>query len=821
MLKELSKNLREIANEEEKNLLNVLDSILDSQKNKTLNPRLEEEIMQVRDQISEAHPDDLASLVAHLTRLISLRERVEVQGVNTKPISVKNPYFAHLTLVQDPVVSIHSSSTEKEIREIFLGKRFYSDPGRKFVIVDWRDAPIAKIYYKHQENDSYEEVTPYQVNKGLVLAKRAVVIQNSILESIQGEGYQLLKNEDGEWEENLQISKYELSGGTYRAFRTPAGRLGVKGKYHLPEITALIDPQQFESISQENSGVMIIQGGAGTGKTTIALHRIAYLNYQNPKKFKASKILMITPGQALKNYITDVLPALGFNGVKIESIGDWAFKSVQKIIKYSSRFSLMEENQPFAQKIKRHPLLIKYIEKYIENKGKALEEKIQEFSSSHLQAWVARRNLPLVQRIKQFKDYLKQKQALNQELIKYLTQYHEDLEDMIETWYVMLTDGKNLKKLFQHQTQQGDDPVNELEIDFLINQIREQYRKGIRYDQYHEDYRMGADGQVMSSTSGNESKLDIDDCMILLKICQLLYGRLQSFEFPEEKDDDVGFDGYTEEDEWDEENQNIAKEETLSIRVISYEHIVVDEAQDLSPLTLQILCDIPPPNSPITLAGDTAQRVIFNNGFSQWEEVLPFLPKNTHILPPLLVSYRSTRQILDLSKHVLGGLDNQWETRDAREGARVELFKFKEKGQSVAFLADALNRLFEAEYEATVALIAKTPKIADFYFEGLLKAKVPKLRRVEEQNFPFISGVDVTDIYQVKGLEFDYVILLETTTQYYTDCKEDRHLLHVGMTRSAHQLWMICTGQPSTLLPKNLVENGYFDGNEPTVREQE
>ncbi len=814
MLKELSKDLREIANEEEQQLLTVIDSILDSQKNKTINPKLEEEIMQVRDQISEAHPDDLASLVAHLTRLISLRERVEVQGINTKPMSIKNPYFAHLKLIQDP---ISPQQSEKENREIFLGKRFYSDPQKRFVVVDWRDAPIAKIYYKHQEGDTYEEKTPYQINRGLVVAKRALVIQNSILESIQGEGFQLLKNEEGLWEENLQQSKYELSGGSFSAFRTPAGRLGVKGKYHLPEITALIDPQQFESISQENSGVMIIQGGAGTGKTTIALHRIAYLNYQNPKKFKASKLLMITPGVALKNYVAEVLPALGFHGVKIDSIGDWAFKSVQKLIKYSNRFGFLEESQPFAQKIKRHPLLIKHITRYVENQGRALEDSIEEYAASHLPAWVARRNLPLVQRIKQFKEYLKQKQALNQELIKVLNQYHEDLEDIIEAWYVILTDSKGLKKLFQTQAilDQTADIVNELEIDFLIQQTREQYRKGIRYDQYHEDYRVGADGQSMGASSANESKLDTDDCMILLKLCQLLYGRLQGFEFEEEAEDDIGFDDDFDDDDdgltVNRKGQSIEQEQSRAVKTISYEHIVVDEAQDLSPLALQVLCDIPPPNSPITLAGDTAQRVIFNNGFSRWEEVLPYLPKNTHILPPLLVSYRSTKQILALSKHVLGQLDNRWETRDARVGARVELFKFKEKGQSIAFLADALHRLFEIEYEATVALIAKTPKIADFYFEGLLKARVPKLRRVEEQNFNFVSGVDVTDIYQVKGLEFDYVILLEATQQYYSDCKEDRHLLHVGMTRSAHQLWLICTGQPSMLFPQSLIDHGYFD----------
>ena len=59
--------------------------------------------MMVRDQISEAHPDDLASLIAHLTRLISLRETVEVKSNVNKTVNVKNPYFAHVVELADVV----------------------------------------------------------------------------------------------------------------------------------------------------------------------------------------------------------------------------------------------------------------------------------------------------------------------------------------------------------------------------------------------------------------------------------------------------------------------------------------------------------------------------------------------------------------------------------------------------------------------------------------------------------------------------------------------------------------------------------------------
>ena len=91
-------------------------------------------------------------------------------------------------------------------------------------------------------------------------------------------------------------------------------------------------------------------------------------------------------------------------------------------------------------------------------------------------------------------------------------------------------------------------------------------------------------------------------------------------------------------------------------KVLRYEHIMVDEAQDLSPIALQVLCGCTTPHSPVTLAGDTAQRIIFNNGFSQWQEMMPYLPKKTRILPPLTVSYRSTFEIMSLARFILGDL---------------------------------------------------------------------------------------------------------------------------------------------------------------------
>jgi DNA helicase-2/ATP-dependent DNA helicase PcrA len=83
-------------------------------------------------------------------------------------------------------------------------------------------------------------------------------------------------------------------------------------------------------------------------------------------------------------------------------------------------------------------------------------------------------------------------------------------------------------------------------------------------------------------------------------------------------------------------------------------------------------------------------------------------------------------------------------------------------------------------------------------------ADIPNLRRIRAFEFAFRPGVEVTDIKQVKGLEYDYVILVDVNASTFPDDDEARHLLHIGATRAAHQLWLVTTAEPSPLIPPAL-----------------
>ena len=159
---------------------------------------------------------------------------------------------------------------------------------------------------------------------------------------------------------------------------------------------------------------------------------------------------------------------------------------------------------------------------------------------------------------------------------------------------------------------------------------------------------------------------------------------------------------------------------------------------------------------------------------------------------------------MQFSRAVLGPLASERTWRATRSGAPVHLLRFGAHGQAVAALADALRELMRNEPNANVALIARHPAQAELYYQGLQKCELSRLRRVAAQDFSFQPGIEVTDIMQVKGLEFDYVVMLDVDESTYSDDDAARYLLHIGATRAAHQLWLVSCRTPSPLLPRDL-----------------
>ncbi|MCA9539242.1 MAG: ATP-binding domain-containing protein [Myxococcales bacterium] len=732
------------------------------------------ELIALRDQLGETAAEDHAMLVEHMTRLSALRAAQDREyAMLADP---QNPYFAHLRLTD-------VKDGAPRVRDVLIGRRAFIDNQRGVSIVDWRNSPISRIYYCYEQGDEYEERIAGALKTGRVTLRRTLNIADGRLMRMREGEAVLVRDEAGDWR-RLAAERSQLAGGVGVATRAPSDRLGRHGAdQRLPEITALIDPEQFRIISDPRTGVVVVRGGAGTGKTTIALHRVAFLHFTDRKRFNAKRMLVITPGEALRRYVSSVLPALDVGGVPIRTFPAWARDSVKRLIPAMAGRDLTDDTPSGARRLKRLPIMVKLIEEAVQAQARGFDEVFAEAGGpALLDAWVRRRNLHSVPRLDALERWLREtpegRDVLDEHgvLVKRaLERARAELSDPVEVWAGLMTDRTQLGDAL---TRHGV-PFSDWELEQLVDVVGRQADDPEDLSHIDQDRRMGVDGfDVLEGDI--RGHLDVDDLAALLRVCQLQYGRL------------AGPSG----------------------RSLSYEHIMVDEAQDLPPLSLAVLCGAARPKTPVTLAGDTAQRLSLDTGFGDWKELIGLLRLDAHVLPPLAISYRSTRQVMALARHVLGPLATEGAARDARDGAPVELLRFDETGEAVAFLADALKSLRTRERRSSVALIARTPEVADLYFQGLERAEVPALRRIRQQEFDFTPGIDVTDVYQIKGLEYDYVVLLEPTARHYPDALEARHLLHVAATRAAHQLWLITSETPSPLLPAALLEGRGLDADD-------
>ena len=130
---------------------------------------------------------------------------------------------------------------------------------------------------------------------------------------------------------------------------------------HLPAIAALIDPRQFELITQPASGLIAVQGSAGSGKTTIGLHRIAYLAFADPRRFRPEKMLVIVYQRALAAYVSRVLPSLEVPGVPVMTFGNWS-EAARRAAFPLLDFDLTDETPPTVMRAKAHGAFLRIID---------------------------------------------------------------------------------------------------------------------------------------------------------------------------------------------------------------------------------------------------------------------------------------------------------------------------------------------------------------------------------------------------------------------------------------------------------------------------
>ena len=779
--------------EEEMALLSKVQRALAEREIQTLvDAEYDQELVSLRDQISEAHVEDIAPLVAEMYRLQALGSRSG--SGRSLPVDASCPYFGHLSL-----------DDGKKQRHVLIGNTGYvPSKGNGTAIVDWRNAPVSKIYYRYDEGEDYEEDFGGRISTGMVVARRTVTISGGELRRITWSKGSVARRQNGDWVQLSVGQRPTLEGGAGMASR-PApmadnnlesyerGQLGVVGDESLRDdkrlqaITGLIDKHQFDLITKPDSGIVILQGGAGSGKTTVALHRAAYLHYQDPQVFSPKNMLIVVRSPALTEYIARVLPSLGVPGIGVITLAHWMRSTREKVLPNLKR-PYAEDVPPAVAKLKKHPAIMQLLEWAVEEEAAGVREqmltkfKAKNERKSAAEKWDGLRRLALIPRIKEMMRWLESENSTRaglkagerREATGVLRRSIRQVSDVEATWSDILTDRRLIAEAVEERCP-GE--VSAEEIRDLVSWVSMQADEPELLDDDDIDdakstnYGLGADGRRMDDGSCR-GKFDEHDDALLLRLTQLKQGSLQI---------------------------------SGSHRTVAYEHVVVDEAQDLSPTDVVVLKGALTKRQSMTLAGDTAQKLVFDNGFTDWKDLIGDLGITGLEIEPLRISYRSTREVMTFAQEVLGPLAPENQPIATRTGADVEQFVFGTTGEAIAFIGESLRSLVLRERRASVAVIARYAAQANMYYEGLKNAEVSALRRVYGKEFTFAPGIDVVDVAQIKGLEYDYIVLVEVNENTYPETHEARHLLHIASTRAVYQLWATSVGKPSQLLPESEV----------------
>lgn len=718
--------------------------------------QIAERLKGLREEAARAKEADLPALFDQMNTQRALVDH----DVDVTLPDVRAPYFAHMRLREN----------NKE-RDVLLGHcTFLQGP---VPIIDWRHAPVSRIFFNYRQGDEFEEELPGRVTRGTIVERNVLTIHNTKLAHIMTPRG-AYRHVDGQWVRDSQGSMPSLAGGggqAVRGYSLGIGRGGALG----PEVSALLDADQFALLQADSEEPLLILGGAGCGKTTVALHRLAALNYQNPARFAQRSMMVVVPEPGLVRLSRRLLDSLHLHQVAVTTFDQWVGEQARQLIhKLPQR--LCDYTPSHAVTIKRHPAMRAGFKALVQKQADQLAHKlVHEFHLPIESTLILHdESIPIMRRIDRLEQSLNR--ALPGTDSRWQQMRLDQVQEFLRKQKKRMTDvGNDRRELFsrpeilQAIVNASGGQINDRMTTTLIKHTEGQFdiNTAQRYAHIDSDRLETADGKSLLDDVENElaGSIDQEDFTVLL---DLLYYKTG------ERDSRYG-------------------------KLATYTHMVIDEAQDLSPLELGVLGRAVRDGSSVTIAGDAAQQVDPATCFESWERVLDHLGMPRVAANHLTTTYRSTRPIAEFAHDLLGPYAPKTPPHAIKDGVAVMRSTLPTDGHVTILLTDTLTQLMLDEPQASVAVITKELDLAKRFYEAL--RDVPKIRFIHDGEFEFKPGIDVTTAQQVKGLEFDYVIIPDASAGFYRDTPEDRRILHVAATRAIHQLWVISMGKECSILP--------------------
>jgi DNA helicase IV len=611
-----------------------------------------------------------------------------------------------------------------EVESFHIGRLAVADANREPVVVDWR-APVAEPFYRATGREPM----------GLLRRRHFVV-----------EGPQLLALEDELFGEgHLGVGQDEGLGGDdprqgLRGYSTLLTALGRSRTGQLGDIVATIQAEQDEIIRSPQAGVLVVQGGPGTGKTVVALHRAAYLLYTHRFPLEDQGVLVIGPNRVFLRYIERVLPSLGEAGVQQVILAD-LIPEVQFGLRESSNVARVKGNKRIA----------KVIDKAITDRERPLREDVQLPYGVGFVRLRAEESVQIIKaarrryhRHNQARRYVENevwaalaasfRSGADAEDIRDALTGTPEIRAVLERMWPVLTPAQLLHDLF------GSKALLKLAANGILPE-----------SDYLALYRDRSDSLEEVRWSNADAAL-LDEARFLLGPRPRKSGKV---------------------------------DETDEIR--TFGHIVVDEVQDLTPMQLRMVTRRSLSGS-MTVVGDIAQAT-GPLAPDDWKDVLEHLPsRKTPRVVGLSVGYRIPAQIMELADKVMHvATPGLRAPRSVRDGDEVPVITAVESADALHEAVIARARVLLQQSGGGRTAIICPDDMVDQMSTALDAASVPHGRA---QAAGLDENLSIVPASLAKGLELDDVIVVEPSAIVADDAQGLR-LLYVTLTRSTRSLTVV------------------------------
>lgn len=647
---------------------------------------------------------------------------------------VDKPYFGRFDFTEE----------DEDTEKVYIGyQNVMNDDTYEVLVYDWR-APIASMFYRSELGPASYKAPCGNID-GEVSLKRQYEIEKGELKYF--------------FDCSLTITDEMLQQA-----------LGNNASSHMKNIVETIQKEQDLIIRDVDNDLLIVQGVAGSGKTSIAMHRIAFLLYERMNEGLTSEnVMIISPNHLFGEYVSTVLPELGEDNVCYSTMEDFFemyFKNSMRMRSRSSQLEFMITHK------NRH-----HIRENISFKGSStfitlLDRLVDAYENELLT----------------FRD------------VKYAGEMIAKGTDLRNNFLdnpIQMAIGKRLGRI-EHGLMQKLNELEKAKRKEMMNELRKKggydYKEEEAVNNTLNNYRQETLEAMRSFTKVNVFRL----YETLFKD-KVLWDRLsEGLKMPKNIENIRSFTAKS-------LRPDLANYEDgmallyLKLRIEDQHHypqirqLLIDEAQDYYPLQYKVLGEIFK-NAQYTVLGDIGQTIEKSETEDLYDEVIRILEPKKALKLSLNKSYRSSYEISQFTKKLR---DTQNMSMAFERHDEVPIIAEQENmGQMFDWIEDKVKE-YEANGYETIAIICKSQKEVNHVYSKL--SKKIDLHKLNPEEEGFEKGVLIMPIYMAKGLEYDAVIVYEVNEENYYE-KEDKQLLYIACTRALHRLSLCYTGELSKYL---------------------